>query len=410
MGAAGIFAARLLERAGADVSCFEAGNRVGGRLLSTPLPNGAWLELGGEWIDADHHRVLALAQELGVGIDASPRLAGRVYYRGDWAPEDQLWRAVLGDEWRFDSRAEELARDLPAAAESLKGKTLRSLVDETAQTDPGRFWLAAKLRSDEGDDPDRIGLLGWLDFYRKYLDRDEPSMSAFRISGGAGTMMEQSSKSLPIEFGMELRGVDDRGEYAVLQFGDEVREVDKVVIALPKSVLDRIVFTPPIPQSQIEAMKGIAMGRAMKALLFFESPWWQETDWTGCLHSDGFLQQVWAAPNGAAVLCVYICGESAELLKDLPNPVQVLYDELVKLIPDSSTGFRGGELRDWISEPFSSGGFPHSTPLDPGGAWQTASRPHGRVHFAGDWAASWMGFVEGALESAERVVQEILNA
>jgi monoamine oxidase len=34
--------------------------------------------------------------------------------------------------------------------------------------------------------------------------------------------------------------------------------------------------------------------------------------------------------------------------------------------------------------------------------------PAGRIHFAGEHTASWTGFMEGALESAERVTKEVL--
>jgi monoamine oxidase len=33
--------------------------------------------------------------------------------------------------------------------------------------------------------------------------------------------------------------------------------------------------------------------------------------------------------------------------------------------------------------------------------------PSSQIHFAGEHTADWIGFVEGALESAERVVAEV---
>jgi monoamine oxidase len=37
-------------------------------------------------------------------------------------------------------------------------------------------------------------------------------------------------------------------------------------------------------------------------------------------------------------------------------------------------------------------------------------RPDGRVHFAGEHTSLWIAYMNGALESAERVVKEILHA
>jgi monoamine oxidase len=36
-------------------------------------------------------------------------------------------------------------------------------------------------------------------------------------------------------------------------------------------------------------------------------------------------------------------------------------------------------------------------------------QPEGRVHFAGEHTSLWIAYMNGALESAERVVQEILG-
>src|SRR5215203_2756813 len=67
-GLAGLIAARDLLAADVSVLVLEARNRVGGRLLNHTLQNGAVVELGGQWVGPTQDRVLALAEELGVGL------------------------------------------------------------------------------------------------------------------------------------------------------------------------------------------------------------------------------------------------------------------------------------------------------------------------------------------------------
>src|SRR5918992_1805242 len=67
-GMAGLIAARDLLAANVSVLVLEARNRVGGRLLSHTLENGAVVELGGQWVGPTQGRVLALAGELGVDL------------------------------------------------------------------------------------------------------------------------------------------------------------------------------------------------------------------------------------------------------------------------------------------------------------------------------------------------------
>src|SRR3712207_9531075 len=67
-GMAGLIAARDLIAANVSVLVLEARNRVGGRLLNHTLANGAVVEVGGQWVGPTQDRVLALAEELGVGL------------------------------------------------------------------------------------------------------------------------------------------------------------------------------------------------------------------------------------------------------------------------------------------------------------------------------------------------------
>ena len=67
-GLAGLIAARDLLAAGVSVLVLEARGRVGGRLLNHTLEGGAVVEVGGQWVGPTQDRVLALADELGVGL------------------------------------------------------------------------------------------------------------------------------------------------------------------------------------------------------------------------------------------------------------------------------------------------------------------------------------------------------
>jgi monoamine oxidase len=49
-GLSGLYAARLLYRAGLKVTLLEARDRIGGRVLSQRLTNGTTIDWGGQWI------------------------------------------------------------------------------------------------------------------------------------------------------------------------------------------------------------------------------------------------------------------------------------------------------------------------------------------------------------------------
>src|ERR1700722_14973955 len=74
-GLAGLAAALGLSAAGADVTVFEARERVGGRVVSAPRPPAEApplvLDLGAQWVGPGQTRILSLIEELGLHLDAA---------------------------------------------------------------------------------------------------------------------------------------------------------------------------------------------------------------------------------------------------------------------------------------------------------------------------------------------------
>jgi monoamine oxidase len=174
-----------------------------------------------------------------------------------------------------------------------------------------------------------------------------------------------------------------------LSFADgSAEQFDEVVLTLPPPCLERIGLSG----------FGIEMSPTCKVALVFSQQFWDE----GGLLSDLAVQQVW--PCGQALVC-YINGRGMEELVASGDPVEEALASLSGVYPEARAYFLAGRLVDWKAERFSLGGFP----FVPVGSSRPPVPIEGPVRFAGDWTAEWFGFVEGALESAERVVSEIKN-
>ncbi|MCW5937534.1 MAG: FAD-dependent oxidoreductase [Fimbriimonadaceae bacterium] len=398
-GIAGLRCAQLLERAGHEVHVLEARGRVGGRLATVSLKEGFY-EAGGEWIDADQARVLSLLAEFGLEPEPVDKRPSRLVFDAEECASDALW-----------PDAEGAAARLGAASATATHGTLGELLDRCAETDRARWYLEAKALSDEGDDSDRIGLAGYFKFLKMYGGREGGEASAFRFPGGAQRLCEKIAATLarPPVLEREVLAVQSGESQVELWLrGGEVTMADRVVLAVPPGPLARIEIEPDWPQEKADAVASIGRAPLVKVALEFSEPFWEAKGWNGSAQSNRLFQQVWASGReGANVLDCYVCGRDAERLAAEPETAPKLcLGALEEIAPEAGRHFTGGTLFNWVHDPYSLGGFATLPP----GAEQTPeilAKPIGALHFAGEHTAAWLGFIEGALESAERVAEEV---
>jgi monoamine oxidase len=86
---------------------------------------------------------------------------------------------------------------------------------------------------------------------------------------------------------------------------------------------------------------------------------------------------------------------------------RTLVAELEQVHPGAKAHYRNANLHDWVHDDFAGGGFfclPPGYVLD---HYEALVRPENGLFFAGDYGGRWIGTIEGALESAERVTEDI---
>jgi monoamine oxidase len=413
LGIAGLRTAMLLERQGAEVELFEAKDYIGGRLKS----EAHGYDSGGEWIDSDHERCLALMTELGLRTWEPPSTPRRFLFDGEWCTEETLWPDALEHEIRLEAAARELCRNLRKPAwdnwesAALDQMTLGQFIDQHSTTERGRWYLRARALSDEGDDPERIGLLGWLAGYQNYLQRQGGEMSAFRIEGGADALVYKmaAQRQIRVRLLKVLKRVRQVGESVTLEFADEASEYfDHVVLTLPPRALEEVIFDPPLTPEKRCAIEACRMSPIIKVCFAFKRRWWLDRGWDGAMQCDLPLQQTWDGTRGdTPILTCYICGSESERWTSVEDPVGYGLVQLAQLFPEAKDEFIEGWLHDWNSDPFARGGFSQTAPGYVLNHMRHIGTPEGHVHFAGEHTSPWLGFIEGALESAERVVTEL---
>jgi monoamine oxidase len=126
------------------------------------------------------------------------------------------------------------------------------------------------------------------------------------------------------------------------------------------------------------------------------------------MQCDWAIQQTWDGGQGdAPILTCYVCGRAAHSFVTHEDPVGKALDDLAMLYPEARDQFVDGWIHDWIRDPYAGGGFSNVAPRYVLEHMAHMPAAAGRIHFAGEHTSLWTGFIEGALESAERVAREI---
>ena len=389
-GLAGLVAADELRRGGAEVTVLEARSRVGGRVWSRELPNGAVVEMGAEFLLPGNTAIRELVDRFGLGLwDKGMRYGRREPKGGIGTTQEELVAAV--------GTAER------ALANGDCGRqTVPELLDSLDISAGAREAILARVAISSANAPERVAATDLVGI--AHID-DEPAPS---IAGG--------NQRLPLALAAELGEVVHLNEpvtavewaekrVRVLSSAGEV-EGDVAVIAVPASVLDRIVFEPALPREVWEPLGLVEYGHAAKlfvplraaaepsAVMSVPDRYWS---WTATGRDDE-PQPVVSAFSGSK--------PALDALEVEHGPGRWL-DSLERLRDDLDLDTDGALLSTWADDPWVRAAYSTSPPAKVAAAME---RPTGPLAFAGEHTAGdFAALMEGAIRSGQRAARSLLR-
>lgn len=259
-----------------------------------------------------------------------------------------------------------------------------------------------------------------------YIDI-ETHVSSRRIEGGCGQLIKGLLQLLPdteIHLEHRLLSLADRGTYIDLVFatpaGDRHVQARQVVLAAPPRLLaDTINFEPPLSAKFIQLLRNTPtwMAGHAKVVLVYEQAFWRQFGFSG----NGLLRY-----HGAVLAELYdACPtdlQKAALFGffGLPSAVRAYYREnLEERVVQQLTGLFGEQaanplqivIQDWSTETFtarSEDQIPPNTHPAYGHPLLQLDHWQDKLYFCGtETATREGGYMEGALESAERVYKAL---
>ncbi|EYF04966.1 flavin monoamine oxidase family protein [Chondromyces apiculatus] len=453
-GLAGLEAARRLTAAGRSVLVLEASDRVGGRTKSHALSSGEVVDLGAQWIGPGQDRVAALVEEL--GLHPFPQhcegkkvldLGGKLRtYDGDIPSLPLLGLLSLqATITRLDRLSAEVPLEAPLRAPRARAwdaMTVETWMQRNVLTAGARALVDIAVQSIFAAMPSEISLLHFL----LYLRSGGGLMRLSTIRGGAQqTRLREGTQELSRRMAERLarpvlldaaaqRILQDEAGVTVQHARGEAR-AKFAVVAVPPALAARITYDPPLPGARDQLTQRVPMGSVIKCVAVYERPFWRERGFSGEAVCDSgpvrivFDDSPEHAGHGALVAFLLAEGARRAGVAGMAGTAGAAEGESVEGVEGEAGARRAQVLavlgrlfgeeaqrpleyvdKDWSEEPFCRGCYGGVMPPGVLTAYGDALRaPVGRMHWAGtETAVRWMGYMDGALESGERVAREIL--
>jgi monoamine oxidase len=435
-GLAGLTAAHRLRETGRRVIVLEARDVAGGRVrtIRAPFDNGLYGEAGAARISDVHHFVLHWMNKFGLNLVPFSPPDGHTLYAVDGLSaysDDPNIGERLALDLREDERGlrpSELAnRYLEGLPENLRNTeidadALASWAEFDGATWPN--WLRGRGASEAavrlltlGADSSEISAL----YVLRQIFLHRAGRGYFRIEGGMDRLTRALVEALEdnIRTNCKVTALTQTESNVQVRFEEagEVKTVTgaRAIIAVPFTLLRDMSVEPALSPAKREVILNLPYRSSIRFLLQTDRPYWRDQALSGAARTSAPCE-IWDGSFGQlsvnGLLSVTAGGQPAmrERFAALAAPEQLRLGIAMAegAFPDLRDHYQKGFTQNWTDDPWSRGAFAVSYPGQMT-EWGTDGwTPEGRLHFAGEHVSPWPGWMEGALWSAERVVQEIL--
>ncbi|MBX3062665.1 MAG: FAD-dependent oxidoreductase [Anaerolineae bacterium] len=441
-GYAGMVAAYRLQQAGAKVEVYEGSKRIGGRAytLRSFFPGSQHAELGAEIVNTSHENTIKLVQELGGSFTDLHSVDARVqpeifFFQGAEVKREQIIEefrpvaeAILND---LKSLTGDVTYAAPNNGQLLDNISIAEYLDKRGISGNIRALLETAYISEYGADLDQQSSLNLLrvistdigekgDQFQIYGAIDH----RYRIREGADNAARKIGTRLrkPVFLEHMLESLKEKsggGYVLTFQGANKVVEVeaDDVVLAIPFTMLRNVDIQVELPPQKQQAIQELGYGSNTKLMIGFGTQVWRKGGASGTVFSDLPFQASWESSRGQGntfgILTSQTGGSAAAAMAqgETKQHAEAFLNDLMNMFPGAKSAYNAKfERFSWGDNPLSLGSRPTYKPGQYTSFRGVEGEPVGRIFFAGDHTSvAAQGFLEGAIESGERVVKEILG-
>jgi monoamine oxidase len=442
-GLAGLCTAYELCALGHDVTVLEAQTRPGGRVqtLRDPFDDGLFAEAGASRIPSSHDLTLGYARMFGLTlIPFEPANVPSIRYayrqRSRIEPDGAF-------EWPSGIPADQ-KRLTPA---EVRQRYMAPLSDQI--TDPfSAAWIPESLRQYDRVTRDEYlrvqGVskaalhmmnLGYTPVarFRSFLDvlhdiamnRErrrragiENERHFLKIDGGNDRLPRAFADRLAgrIRYGCPVHRIehDANGVRVFIRIGQSVESLTAgyVVCAVPFSTLRSVAFFPALTPEKRSVIDALPYESVTRIYLQSRDRYWMREGLSGFAETDHPMEiwdSTYGQPGTRGILMSFNRGPTARPLGRESEAAQLRFGlkTIEEVYPGIRKNYERGFVKVWDRDPWARGAVAYLLPGQVSSLQPHIARPEGKIYFAGEHASSLRGWMQGALESGQRVAGEI---
>jgi monoamine oxidase len=425
-GAAGLAALRDLDRAGKNVLCLEARDRIGGRIYTvhdsmSPIP----IELGAEFVHGLPPEIVDITESAPLVLYKCTENAIHVR-NGKIVKSEDAWLQV-----------DDVMRGIEAAVEQGHEETFSAFLARSNYSNEAKELATSYV---EGFNAARAEVIGIASLAKDQEAADEiDGDRAFRLMGGYDAVprwMIQGIEDLgtKLKFNSEVRAIRWKRGSAAIEFASGVSgavqtvEARQVVITVPLGVLQAEPGAPgtirfdPEPVDVLAAARRLQFGHVVRLILRFQEAFWEENEdfaEVGFLLSNEKHFPTWwtPLPVRARSITGWSSGPHCDELLGLPQSeiVRRAICDLARILSTKkeklAAGLAVAYLHDWHADALARGVYSY-VPAHAANAREKLAQPVGEtLYFTGE-ATELNGHsatVHGAIASGRRTAKQILQ-
>lgn len=416
-GASGLAALAELERAGKQVLCVEARDRIGGRIYTVHDPMCAVpIELGAEFIHGRPPEIWDIVRQ--------QRL--RAYDCKEHSVH--IKDGVIGDRRDAWLLVDDILEAMKQRAGSGPDQSFEQFLATLDQPAESKQWARSFVEGFNAAHSDRISIKA-LTAETEASDEIDGDR-AFRILDGYDALARALAPGTEsVRLNTIVEGIGwSRGSVSVhlrSAMTDEMSTIraKQVIVTVPLGVLQTgAIRFDPEPSMNLNAARELCFGQVVRLILRFREPVWEEREElrdVGFVLGQGKTFPTWwsTLPMRVPVVTGWSAGPKADALAacDRNEVIAAGIEQLSRITGLAGHRFRTAleqaYLHDWATDPFARGAYSY-VPAGSADARERLAEPcQNTLYFAGE-AAEFSGHaatVHGAIQAGRRAARRILE-